>query len=115
MRYFYRTMRLAAPDSYTLGRGNGGAMVIVPHAFKKAPYDALKDFTPVAPMATNFMGLTVGNASSARTVGERIQHAQMNTWTLDVITESPDYFANDIRADHARYGRIAKDIGLKAQ
>ena len=34
---------------------------------------------------------------------------------LDVITESPEHFANFIRSDHARYGKIAKEIGLKAQ
>ena len=34
---------------------------------------------------------------------------------LDIITESPEHFANFIRSDYARYGKIAKEIGLKAQ
>ena len=238
----------AAPDGYTLGCGNGGSMAIVPHVFKKVPYDALKDFTL---MATNFMGLTVGNAFPARNVNEFIQYAKqhpgkvsfgsngegafmhfatemfraqagftylhvpfkgfpqmageivsgrldaafgsfptvhpyvqsgrmrllgiaratrlpaypdyptiseslpgftsggwfgfvgpagiprnivallnreanaamnsleirekMVVWGLDAITETPEYFANFIRNDHARYGKIAKEIGLKAQ
>jgi tripartite-type tricarboxylate transporter receptor subunit TctC len=32
-----------------------------------------------------------------------------------VFAETPEYFANYIRADHARYGKIAKEIGLKQQ
>jgi tripartite-type tricarboxylate transporter receptor subunit TctC len=68
----------APPDGYTLGCGNGGSMAIVPHAFKKVPYDALKDFTPIALMATNFMGLAVSNSFPARNVGELIQHAKNN-------------------------------------
>ncbi len=56
----------AQPDGYTLGCGNGGSLAIVPHAFKKVPYDALKDFTAVAMMATNFMALAVGNTHAAR-------------------------------------------------
>ena len=68
----------APADGYTLGCGNGGSLAIVPHAFKSVPYDALKDFTTVALMATNFMALVVGNASPARTVDELIQHAKRN-------------------------------------
>jgi tripartite-type tricarboxylate transporter receptor subunit TctC len=68
----------AQPDGYTLGCGNGGSLAIVPHAFRKVPYDALKDFTPIALMATNFMGLAVSNTFPARNVGELIQHAKQH-------------------------------------
>jgi tripartite-type tricarboxylate transporter receptor subunit TctC len=68
----------APADGYTLGCGNGGSMAIVPHAFRKVPYDALKDFTPIALMATNFMGLAVSNAFPARNVAELIAHAKAN-------------------------------------
>ena len=66
----------AQPDGYTLGCGNGGSLAIVPHAFKKVPYDALKDFTAIAMMATNFMALAVGNTHAARTVSDLIQLAK---------------------------------------
>lgn len=72
----------AAPDGYTLGCGNGGSMAIVPHAFKKVPYDALKDFTPIAMMATNFMALAVGAGSSFKTVADLVQHAKQNPGKL---------------------------------
>ena len=72
----------AAPDGYTLGCGNGGSMAIVPHAFKKVPYDALKDFTPIALMATNFMALAVGGNSPVRTVSDLVQQAKQQPGKL---------------------------------
>lgn len=68
----------AAPDGYTLGCGNGGSLAIVPHAFRKVPYDALKDFTPIAIMATNFMALAVGAGSQWRNVNDLVQHAKQH-------------------------------------
>lgn len=68
----------AAPDGYTLGCGNGGSLAILPHAMKNIPYNALKDFTPIALMATNFMALAVGGGSQWRTVGDLVQHAKQN-------------------------------------
>jgi len=38
----------AKPDGYTLLLGSPGTMAINPWLFKKLPYDALKDFTPVS-------------------------------------------------------------------
>ena len=156
----------AAPDGYTLGCGNGGSLSIVPHVFKNVPYNALKDFTPVALMATNFMALAVGNTHPAKNAGELIQMAKQNpgkvsfgsngegaflhfatewpagippnivallnseanrainlpdirekivSFALDAVTESSQHFASYMRAEHARYGKIAKEIGLKAQ
>ena len=37
----------AAPDGYTIARGNLPGLAIAPHVYKKMPYDALKDFMPV--------------------------------------------------------------------
>lgn len=68
----------APADGYTLGCGNGGSLAIVPHAFKKVPYDALNDFTPIALMATNFMALAVGANAPWRSVGDLVQHAKQN-------------------------------------
>jgi len=38
----------AAPDGYTLAAGQGGNLVVLPHTSKNIPYDALKDFLPIA-------------------------------------------------------------------
>ncbi len=34
---------------------------------------------------------------------------------LIVVTESPEYFGNAIRADYAKYGKLVKDIGFAPQ
>jgi tripartite-type tricarboxylate transporter receptor subunit TctC len=75
-------MAKAVPDGYTLGCGNGGSMAVIPHAFKEVPYDALKDFTPIALMTGNFLALMVPVSSPARTVGELIQQAKQNPGKL---------------------------------
>lgn len=49
----------AAPDGYTIACGQGGNMVIVPLAYQKVAYDTLKDFAPIALMASNFLALAV--------------------------------------------------------
>lgn len=38
----------AAPDGYTIARGNLPGLAIAPHVYKKMPYDALKDLLPVS-------------------------------------------------------------------
>ncbi len=38
----------AAPDGYTIARGNLPGLAIAPHVYKKMPYDALTDLLPVA-------------------------------------------------------------------
>jgi tripartite-type tricarboxylate transporter receptor subunit TctC len=82
----------AQPDGYTLGCGNGGSLAIVPHAFKNVPYDALKDFTPIALMATNFMALAVGSNSSARTVADLVQQAKQNPGKVTFGSNGPGAF-----------------------
>ena len=49
----------AAPDGYTLVGGQGGNLVVMPHTYKKIPYDPLKDFVPIALSTTNFLALVV--------------------------------------------------------
>ena len=36
------------PDGYTIIAGQGGNMVVMPHTYKKLPYDVFKDFAPIA-------------------------------------------------------------------
>src|SRR5688572_6933692 len=47
----------SAPDGYTIGAGQGGNMVVLPHTSKNIPYDSLKDFVPIAVSATNYLGI----------------------------------------------------------
>src|SRR5438270_5444756 len=38
----------APADGYTIGADQAGNMVMLPHTSRNVPYDALKDFTPIA-------------------------------------------------------------------
>src|SRR6266851_5355022 len=47
----------SAPDGYTIGAGQGGNLVVLPHTSKSIPYDSLKDFAPIAVSTTNYLGI----------------------------------------------------------
>ncbi len=38
---------------------------------------------------------------------------QMNSYGLEIHTESPEFFADMIRSDFAKWGKLARDIGFK--
>lgn len=68
----------AAPDGYTLVGGQGGNMVVMPHTFKKIPYDPLKDFEPIALSTTNYLGLVVHPGVPYKSMKELIAYAKAN-------------------------------------
>src|SRR3989440_12318911 len=45
----------APADGYTIGAGQAGNMGMLPHTSRNVPYDALKDFTPIALSTTNYL------------------------------------------------------------
>jgi tripartite-type tricarboxylate transporter receptor subunit TctC len=72
----------AAPDGYTLGYAPVGAVAISPNMFRKPPYDVLKDFQPIALIATNQMLLAASPRHPFRTVREVIDFAKKNPGKL---------------------------------
>jgi tripartite-type tricarboxylate transporter receptor subunit TctC len=68
----------AAPDGYTLIAGQGGNLVVMPHTYKKIPYDPLKDFAPIALSTTNFLALVVHPSVPFRSVKDLIAYAKAN-------------------------------------
>ena len=71
-------IKQAAPDGYTLGCGQGGSMVIVPLAYSKVGYDSVRDFAPVALMASNFLALAVSPRFAVNSTLELIAYAKAN-------------------------------------
>jgi tripartite-type tricarboxylate transporter receptor subunit TctC len=65
----------ATNDGYTL-LGTGTPHVIVPHLYKKVPFDPLKDFAPVMQIGSQPYALTVHPSLGVRTVKELIALAQ---------------------------------------
>ena len=72
----------AAPDGYTVACGQGGNMVIVPLAYQKVGYDTLRDFTPVALLASNFLALVVHPSVPFKSVKDLIAYAKAHPGKL---------------------------------
>ena len=68
----------APADGYTLVGGQGGNLAVQPHTYKKLPYDALKDFAPVALSTTNFLAIVVNPNGPYKTVKDLIAQAKAN-------------------------------------
>lgn len=68
----------ASPDGYTLGYAPIGAVAISPNMFRKPPYNPLKDFQPVALIATNQMLLAASPKHPFKTIREVVDFAQRN-------------------------------------
>lgn len=56
-------VKKAAPDGYTFVHMNDGHMALVPHLYKKPPYDTIKDFDPLGSLSrTHFFVVTAANS-----------------------------------------------------
>lgn len=66
----------ASPDGYTLLAGGVGTHAINPHLFKNLPFDALRDFTPVALLGSQPNVLVVNPSFPAQSVADFIALAK---------------------------------------
>ena len=71
-------LKNAAADGYTIGVGQGGNLVVAPHTYKKIPYDPLKDFVPVAILATNYLAVVANPQVPFKTAAEMVAWARAN-------------------------------------
>ena len=70
------TVAKAAPDGYTLLMGTVGTNAINGSLYKKLPYDQVKDFTPIALVASAPVAIVVNAADPAKTLAEYIKQAK---------------------------------------
>ncbi|MES2562489.1 MAG: tripartite tricarboxylate transporter substrate binding protein, partial [Pseudomonadota bacterium] len=82
----------AAPDGYTIACGQGGNMVIVPLAYQKVAYDTLKDFAPIALMASNFLALAVHPSVPFKSTKDLVTYAKINPGKLTFGTTGEGAF-----------------------
>ena len=68
----------APADGYTFACGQGGNLSVIPHAMKNVPYNALKDFAPVALIATNYLALFVYPGAPYKTTAEFVRYLKAN-------------------------------------
>lgn len=72
----------AAPDGYTLGTGFVGNFAVNPHLFDNLPYNALRDFTPVARTVDAPNLLAVNTTIGVKSVAELITLAKTHPGKL---------------------------------
>ncbi len=77
----------AAPDGYTLLLV-GSTLVSMPHLYRHIPYDAIKDFSPIAGIARSEFLLVVHPSLPVRTVAELTAMAKKKPGELNYATSS---------------------------
>lgn len=82
----------APADGYTIGVGQGGNMVVAPHTYKKLQYDPLKDFVPVALIATNYLAIIANANVPFRDAKEMVAWARANPGKLSLATNGEGGF-----------------------
>jgi tripartite-type tricarboxylate transporter receptor subunit TctC len=79
-------------DGYTIACGQGGNMSVIPHTMKNVPFDALKDFTPIALVATNYLALVVHPATPFKNVAEFVKYLKANPGKVAFATNGEGAF-----------------------
>jgi tripartite-type tricarboxylate transporter receptor subunit TctC len=109
----------AAPDGYTLMVGYVGTHGTNP-AVRKLPYDAVKDFTPIAMVGGTPNVLVIPPSLPAKTLQEFVAYVQANKGKLSYGSAGPGTLthlameqfkvANDLDLTHAAYRGIGPAI-----
>jgi tripartite-type tricarboxylate transporter receptor subunit TctC len=77
-----RDVARAAPDGYTLLSGGSNENAITPALYKNLDYDPVKDFVPVAALATDSNVVVVNPAVPANSLAELVSYAKANPGKL---------------------------------
>ena len=89
------------PDGYTLGAGQGGNLCVLPHTSKNVPYDALKDFAPIALTTTNYLVIYASAEAPFKTFPEMLAYAKANPGKMTVATNGEGGFPH-LAMEHLR-------------
>jgi len=84
----------APADGYTIACGQGGNLSVIPHTMKNVPFDALKDFTPVALVATNYLALVVAPGTPYKDVGEFVKYLKANPGKVSFASNGEGAFVH---------------------
>ena len=102
-------LKNSAADGYTIGVGQGGNLVVAPHTYKKLPYDPLKDFVPVAILATNYLAVVANPGVPFKSAAEMVAWAKANPGRLTLATNGEGGFP------HLAFEHLAVMGGFKFQ
>lgn len=96
----------SAPDGYTFLFATAAALVTNPHTFKSLPYDAAKDFTPVANIARVPFFIMVNPEVEAKTLPELVALEKKKPGALSVATDGQRNFSGMLTAWISKLGGI---------
>ena len=82
----------APPDGYTIGVGQGGNLVTLPHTKLNLPYNALKDFTPITISGLNYLGIVTTPKAPFKSLPQMIAWAKEHPGELTVGTNGEGGF-----------------------
>jgi tripartite-type tricarboxylate transporter receptor subunit TctC len=77
-------LKAAAPDGYTLALPQAAVLVVTPHTYKEASYDAERDFETVAVVGKTPMLFVANNNHPAKTFSEAIAMARAKPESVSV-------------------------------
>lgn len=84
----------APADGYNIACGQGGNLVVVPHTYRKLPYDPLRDFAPIALLATNYLALTLHPSTPFKSVKQLVAYAKANPGKLAFASNGEGAFVH---------------------
>lgn len=96
----------SAPDGYTFLFATAAALVTNPHTFKSLPYDAAKDFTPVANIARVPFFIMVNPEVEAKTLPELVALEKKKPGALSVATDGQRNFSGMLTAWISKLGGV---------
>ena len=105
----------ADADGYTL-MANDTTFSLIPHIFKKLPFDPTTDLVPVSAYVFAPMGLVVSSTSRYKTLGDMVADARANPTKVTYGTGGPGttpHFATEALV-FAELGRHLAPVGLLA-
>jgi tripartite-type tricarboxylate transporter receptor subunit TctC len=100
-------LKSAPADGYTIGMGQGGNLSVAPHTYKKVPYDALKDFAPIALNATNYLAVVANPNAPFKGAADMIAWAKANPGKLSIGTNGEGGYP------HLSFEYLARSAGFK--
>ncbi|MGJ7611210.1 MULTISPECIES: Bug family tripartite tricarboxylate transporter substrate binding protein [unclassified Variovorax] len=97
----------AAPDGYTIGMGQTSNLTINPWLYSKMPFEALKDFSPIAEVAAQPVVLSVRADSPMRTLADFIAAAKARPGEFSIAQ------AGNGTVGHLAGEMLARRAGIK--
>jgi tripartite-type tricarboxylate transporter receptor subunit TctC len=78
----FEAAKRSAPDGYTLVQMDDSHMALLPHLYKKVPYDVLKDFEPVGTLFRTYFFVAVPAESSWKSMQDLVGAAKAKPGAL---------------------------------